>query len=83
MLDLGQRALAEVSAQAKPAILLAGHSYNAYAPEASQSVGKKLASMGVTAIPADCLLPTCDGATAWYFSNQVLNAVAAAKRHPT
>ena len=40
--------------QAKPAILLAGRSYNAFTPEASQSVAKKISSMGVTAIPADC-----------------------------
>ena len=39
------------------AILLAGHSYNAFAPEASQSVAKKLSSMGVTVIPGDCLAP--------------------------
>ena len=50
-----------------PVILLAGHSYNAFAPEASQSVGRKLASMGVTAIPADCLLPEGTGPTAWQF----------------
>ena len=55
--DLGRRALEEAIAAGKPAILLAGHSYNAFTPEASQSVGKKLSSMGVATIPADCLAP--------------------------
>ncbi len=82
MRELGQQALDHAISQGRPAILLAGHSYNAYSPEASQSVGKKLSSMGVTAIPADCLAPIEEGPTSWYFSNQVLNAVALAKRHP-
>jgi predicted CoA-substrate-specific enzyme activase len=81
MRELGQQALDLVISQGRPAVLLAGRGYNAYAPEASQSVGKKLSSMGVTAIPADCLTPIEEGPTAWYFSNQVLNAVALAKRH--
>jgi predicted CoA-substrate-specific enzyme activase len=80
--DLGSQALAEAVARGKPAILLAGHSYNAFSPEASQSVGKKLSSMGVTVIPADCLLPVTSGATSWHFPNQLLNAAATAKQHP-
>jgi predicted CoA-substrate-specific enzyme activase len=80
--DLGQRALAEAVAAGKPAVLLAGHSYNAFTPEGSQSVGRKLASMGVAAIPADCLVPVDRGPTAWHFANQIMNAVALARRHP-
>jgi predicted CoA-substrate-specific enzyme activase len=80
--ELGQAALQRVVAEGKPAILLAGRSYNAFTPEASQSVGKKLSSMGVTAIPADCLAPVGEGPTAWHFANQILNAVALARRHP-
>jgi len=80
--EMGQRALAEAVASGKPAILLAGHSYNAFAPEASQSVGRKLSSMGVAAIPADCLMPVGEGPTAWHFANQVMNAAALARRHP-
>ena len=80
--EMGQRALAEAVAAGKPAILLAGHSYNAFTPEASQSVGKKLSSMGVTVIPADCLTPIGAGPTAWHFANQILNAVALARQHP-
>ena len=80
--ELGRIALEEAIAANKPAILLAGHSYNAFSPEASQSVGKKLSSMGITTIPADCLAPITEGATSWHFANQILNAVAIAKQHP-
>jgi len=82
LMELGRRALAEALAAGKPAILLAGHSYNAYAPEASQSVGKKLSSMGVPVIPADCLVPVEAGPTVWHFANQILNAVSLVKQHP-
>jgi predicted CoA-substrate-specific enzyme activase len=80
--DLGKRALQQAIADGKPAILLAGHSYNAFAPEASQSVGKKLSSMGIPVIPADCLMPVEEGPTSWHFANQILNAVAIARQHP-
>ena len=80
--QLGQTALARAVAEGRPAILLAGHSYNAFTPEASQSVGKKLSSMGFTVIPADCLAPVEPGPTAWHFANQILNAVALARQHP-
>lgn len=82
MIELGRSALADALASGKPAVLLAGHSYNAFTPEASQSVGRKLASMGVLAIPADCLVPANTGPTAWHFANQIMNAVALAKQHP-
>ncbi|MGA8340468.1 MAG: acyl-CoA dehydratase activase-related protein, partial [Candidatus Sulfotelmatobacter sp.] len=80
LMELGRKALAQALAANKPAILLAGHSYNAYAPEASQSVGKKLSSMGVSVIPADCLVPVGAGPTVWHFANQILNAVSLAKQ---
>jgi predicted CoA-substrate-specific enzyme activase len=80
--DMGQRALAQAVSAGKPAILLAGRSYNAFTPEGSQSVGKKLSSMGVTVIPADCLAPIGEGPTVWYAANQILNAVALARQHP-
>jgi predicted nucleotide-binding protein (sugar kinase/HSP70/actin superfamily) len=79
--ELGQRALDLALAEGKPAILLAGHSYNAFTPEGSQSVGKKLSSMGVTVIPADCLMPAGAGPMAWHFANQILNAVKVVKQH--
>ena len=82
LMELGRKALTQAMAAGKPAILLAGHSYNAYAAEASQSVGKKLSSMGVPVIPADCLAPVGAGPTVWHFANQILNAVSLVKQHP-
>jgi predicted CoA-substrate-specific enzyme activase len=81
LIEIGRQALEQALAADKPAILLAGHSYNAYTPEASQSVGKKLSSMGVLVIPADCLMPAGAGPTVWHFANQILNAASLAKRH--
>lgn len=75
-------ALAQAIASGQPAVLLAGHSYSAFSPEASQSVGKKLSSMGIAAIPSDCLAPAGEGPMAWHFANEILNAVAIAKQHP-
>jgi len=80
--ELGQQALQQAVAEGKPAILLAGRSYNAFTPEASQSVGKKLSSMGITVIPADSLTPVGEGMTSWHFANQILNAVALVRQHP-
>ncbi|HET7006599.1 MAG TPA: acyl-CoA dehydratase activase, partial [Candidatus Binatia bacterium] len=81
MQQLGQAALAQALAANQPAIVLAGHSYNAFTPEGSQSVGKKLSSMGVAAIPADCLIAAGAGPTSWHFANQVMNAVNVVKQH--
>ena len=82
LIEMGRQALAQALATGKPAILLAGDTYNAYTPEASQSVGKKLSSMGVQVIPADCLRSVGTGPTAWHFANQILNAALLAKQHP-
>ncbi len=79
---LGQKALEEAVARGSLTILLAGHSYSAFAPEASQSVARKLSSMGVTVIPGDCLASVEAGPTAWHYANQILNAAAIVKAHP-
>ncbi len=82
MRAMGQQALERALSEGKPTIVLAGRSYNAFAAEESQSVGRKLSSMGVATIPADCLMPTAEGPFAWHFSNQIMNAAALAGRHP-
>ncbi|MBM2806240.1 MAG: putative CoA-substrate-specific enzyme activase, partial [Deltaproteobacteria bacterium] len=38
-------------------------------------------SMGITAIPADCLSAEGSGPTSWHFANQVMNAVKLVKQH--
>ena len=45
-------------------------------------MGKKLSSMGVAAIPGDCLMPEAAGPTSWHFANQVMNAVKIVKQQP-
>jgi len=79
---LGLEALEEALAGGQPTVILVGRSYNAFPPEASQSVGRKLASMGVAVIPGDCLARGPVGPTAWHYPNVIMNAVALAKRHP-
>ncbi len=79
--ELGRQALEQALATGEPTVLLAGHSYNAFTPEASMSVSKKLTSMGVPVIPADCLPPVEEGPTAWHFANQILNGMALVQRH--
>jgi predicted nucleotide-binding protein (sugar kinase/HSP70/actin superfamily) len=56
--ELGRKTLDEAVAGGGIAILLAGRSYSAFAPEASQSVARKLSSMGVTVIPATAWRPS-------------------------
>jgi predicted CoA-substrate-specific enzyme activase len=82
LLEIGRSALEEAIRTGNPTVVLAGHSYSAFTPEASQSVARKLSSMGVVTIPADCLAPMGEGATSWHFPNQLLNAAAIAKQHP-
>ena len=81
MQRLGQEALEAARADGQPTVILVGRSYNAFSPEASQSVGRKLASMGVRVVPGDCLPPVRTGPTAWHYPNVILNAVALAREH--
>lgn len=81
MRALGQQSLELALADGKPTLLLVGRSYNAYPPEASQSIARKLASMGVRVIPGDCLPQQLGGPTAWHYPNLIMNAVELAKHH--
>ncbi|MHC4090367.1 MAG: acyl-CoA dehydratase activase [Planctomycetota bacterium] len=82
MQKLGRTALAEASEDQKPTVILVGRSYNAYPAEASQSVAKKLCSLGIRVIPGDCLPRERPGPTCWHYPNIILNAVELAGRHP-
>jgi predicted nucleotide-binding protein (sugar kinase/HSP70/actin superfamily) len=75
--------LDDALADNQPTVILVGRSYNAYPAEASQSVAKKLSSMGVRVIPGDCLPQQTAGPTAWHYPNIIMNAVELAKRHRT
>ena len=81
MRSMGELALKDALADGQPTILMVGRSYNAFPPEASQSIARKLASMGMRVIPGDCLPQERSGPTVWHFPNVTMNAVALAKRH--
>jgi predicted nucleotide-binding protein (sugar kinase/HSP70/actin superfamily) len=81
MRKLGMTILKEAIASDKPAIILVGRSYNAFPNETSQSIGRKLASKGISTIPFDCLGPQNNAETSWYFSNLIINAVRLAQQH--
>lgn len=63
------------------AIILAGRSYNAFPPESSQSIAKKLISRGIRVIPFDALEPPTHGDTAWYFPNLNIQAAEYAQKY--
>ncbi len=79
--SLGQKSLKSFLKADKPAIILAGRSYNAFPNESSQSVGRKLASKGILTIPHDCLGPQENSSMAWYYSNLIMDAVNLVKKH--
>lgn len=81
MRKMGALILKEALESDKPAIILVGRSYNAFPNETSQSIGRKLASKGISTIPFDCLGPQNNAETSWYFSNLIINAVRLAKQH--
>jgi predicted CoA-substrate-specific enzyme activase len=81
MQTLGRKALTEALQDGKPTVVLVGRSYNAYPAEASQSVAKKLCSLGIRVIPGDCLPRERTGPTCWHYSNIIMNAVKLVGRH--
>ena len=82
MRELGRKALTEALEDRKPTIILVGRSYNAFSAEASQSVAKKLCSLGIRVIPGDCLPSERAGSTCWHYPNIIMNAVELVARHP-
>ncbi|MHA2252012.1 MAG: acyl-CoA dehydratase activase, partial [Candidatus Kariarchaeaceae archaeon] len=78
---LGAHALEAAAESNKPSVLLVGRSYNAFPPEASHSIGRKLASKGIVTVPIDCVGKATSNNTAWYFSNLILNAADLVKEH--
>jgi len=81
MQALGREALNEALHGGKPTVILVGRSYNAYPAEASQSVARKLGSLGIRVIPGDCLPRNRTGPTCWHYPNIIMNAVELVRRH--
>lgn len=70
-LEIGKQTLKELEEANETGIVLVGRSYNAFPPETSQLVAKKLSSMGVTVIPFDFLDKTYVHDIPWFFANYV------------
>jgi predicted CoA-substrate-specific enzyme activase len=80
-LDWGRETIKRLKENNETGILLLGRSYNAFPPETSQLIPKKLASMGVTVIPFDFLEKEKVNDIPWYFSNYVKIAIDLAKEN--
>jgi predicted nucleotide-binding protein (sugar kinase/HSP70/actin superfamily) len=69
----------------EPTVVLAGRPYTTCAPEVNLALPRKIASRGYHVLSADVLPPLSDGVlprNAWSFTQQLMNAVAWAKKHP-
>ncbi len=73
--NIGREKLDELRDSGEIGILLVGRSYNAFPPETSQSIPKKLASMGVTVIPFDFLEKDSSEDMPWFFANYAQKAL--------
>ncbi|MCG3218396.1 MAG: hypothetical protein KAR35_05300, partial [Candidatus Heimdallarchaeota archaeon] len=79
-LRLGKEALDKLE-DSDFGVLLVGRSYNAFPPETSQSIAKKLTSRGVPVIPFDFIPVEEGGKFSWFFSNYIQFAVDLVKNN--
>ena len=80
-LQLGKEAIKELKESNKTGIILVGRSYNAFPPETSLLIPKKLASMGISVIPFDFLERESKADIPWYFANYVKIATELVKEN--
>ncbi|MGC9781594.1 MAG: hypothetical protein HZR80_20310 [Candidatus Heimdallarchaeota archaeon] len=73
--EMGKEAIEKLTGSDEIGIVLVGRSYNAFPPETSLKIPKKLASMGVTVIPFDFLEKQMVHDIPWYFANYVKIAI--------
>jgi predicted CoA-substrate-specific enzyme activase len=69
----------------EPTIILAGRPYTTCSPDVNLAIPRKIVSRGYHVVPADALPPLGDAGeprNVWAFTQQMLRAVAYAKRHP-
>jgi len=81
LLQWGKEILENLEKSNEIGIILVGRSYNAFPPETSLSIPKKLASMGITVIPFDFLEKKEVADIPWYFPNYVKMAVDLAREN--
>jgi len=74
-LRIGRDTLDNLKESGEIGIILVGRSYNAFPVETSQSIPKKLASMGVTVIPFDFLDKDTAEDMPWFFANYAQKAL--------
>ncbi len=79
--EKGKEILARIINSDEIGIIVVGRSYNVYPPETSQSIPKKLVSMGVNVIPFDFLEPVSETDIPWYFANYVKEAMNLVIQH--
>jgi predicted CoA-substrate-specific enzyme activase len=73
--QMGKEAIEKLKDTNDIGILLVGRSYNAFPPETSLRIPKKLSSMGVSVIPFDFLEKTGDADIPWFFANYMKAAI--------
>ncbi|RLI71269.1 MAG: hypothetical protein DRP02_05270 [Candidatus Gerdarchaeota archaeon] len=79
--QMGEEIIKELQEKDEIGILLVGRSYNAFPPETSLRIPKKLASMGVTVIPFDFLKKEEVNDIPWFFVNYAKVAINLAKKY--
>ncbi|QEE14272.1 acyl-CoA dehydratase activase [Promethearchaeum syntrophicum] len=77
----GREILKKLSKSNDTGIIVVGRSYNVFPKETSQSIPKKITSMGVTVIPFDFLEKKSVTTYPWFFANYVSEAVELVKKH--
>jgi predicted CoA-substrate-specific enzyme activase len=77
----GSEILKRINKSNETGIIVVGRSYNVFPKETSQSIPKKLTSMGVTVIPFDFLEKKSETTYPWFFANYVHEAVELVKNH--
>ncbi|MHA1585114.1 MAG: acyl-CoA dehydratase activase [Promethearchaeota archaeon] len=77
----GKEIIKQIQNTQETAIVVVGRSYNVYPRETSQSVPKKLTSMGMNVIPFDFLDTPSETDFPWYFANYIEEALNIVKEN--
>jgi predicted nucleotide-binding protein (sugar kinase/HSP70/actin superfamily) len=77
----GKEAIKQIAEKNEIGIVLVGRSYNAFPPETSLNIPKKLVSMGISVIPFDFIEKTGDADIPWFFANYVKAAIDLTQEH--
>ncbi|MHA1854805.1 MAG: acyl-CoA dehydratase activase [Promethearchaeota archaeon] len=81
LIKKGKEILRKITKTNETGIVIVGRSYNVFPKETSQSIPKKLSSMGITVIPFDFLEKKSETTFPWFFANYVKEAVELVNKH--